>query len=209
MGNDDKAAPPREIQAPMGMWVKGGTLTSAYEKQLQAEDYDAEQRRLQQDAQAQAAKTGVLPKYLRGNEIDDKPGLGKLSSMNLGGSKTHAAVVLGIRHPKDNEILDWIICELTAQPDDQGGQELVLHMACPRCIKTLHRHSQRAQIHIRQSNRMFWLDTRRAGEVFVNPENPNELVTLAGTITTNDWITCPGLGCGWKFKIDDSIIRTM
>ena len=197
------------IEAPMASWVKGGTLTSAYEKQLQAEHHDAEVRRQQQDEQAAATRTGMLPKHLQSAELNgDQVGVSKLSSMRLGGSKSHASVVLGVRHPKDNQILDWLICELLAQPTEDGSQELTLNMVCIRCTKTLHRHSQDAQFKIRQSNRMFWLDTRRAGEIFVNPEDPSEVVTLAGTVTTNDWITCPHLGCGWRFKIDDSIIRT-
>lgn len=203
--SDDK----RTIEAPMAVFVKGGTLTSAYEKQLQKEDWEAEERRKLQDAQALAARTGKLPQQLATNELRaDAPGVGKLSSMRLGGSKSHASVVLGLKHPKDTTIQDWIICELSQQPGADGKPELVLIVACPRCIKTLHRHPQRAQMTIRESNRKFWLDTRRQGEIFANPEDPNEVVTLAGTITTEGWITCPQLGCGWKFKIDDSIVHS-
>ncbi len=199
----------RTIEAPMGMWVKGGTPTSAYEKQLQKEDYDAEQRRKLQDAQAQAARTGKLPDQLATRELAaGTAGVGKLSSMRLGGSKSHASVVLALKHPKDTTIQDWIICELSQQPAADGKPELVLIMACPRCIKTLHRHPQRAQMTIRESNRKFWLDTRRAGEIFSNPEDRNEVVTLAGTITTDGWITCPHLGCGYRFKIDDSVVHS-
>lgn len=199
----------REIHAPLASWVKGGTMTSAYEKQLAAEDADAERRRREQDEQMQAPRTGELPSFLRGREEQFQGrGVSKLSTMNLGGSKTHASVVLGVRHPKDNEILDWLTCELLTQPKDDGQPELILQMICIRCVKTLHRHSQRSQFKIHQSNRMFWLDTRRAGELWVNPSDPNEVVTIAGTITTNDWCTCPHLGCGWRFKIDDSVVRT-
>jgi hypothetical protein len=202
MSEGNKLIPP---VAPMG-WVKGGTPTSAHERQIAKQDFDAEQRRKLLDAQVGATQTGKLPDALRAPGMDGGPGVARMNSLRLGG-RDHAAIVLGVRHPKDNQILDWITCELSAEPKPDGTQELVLVLACVRCIKTLGKHSQRSQMTIRQSNRMFWLDQRRAGEIWVNPKDKNEVYTLAGTITTNDWITCPNEGCGWRFKIDDSIVR--
>lgn len=197
---DETKPEPKPIEAPMAAWVKGGTMTSAYAKELAARDYDAEQRRKLQDEQMRATRTGRLPGALQTRELAaGPPGVAKLSSLKLGGRNTHASVVLGIRHPKDNLIQDWIICELSAEPKEDGGQELVLIVACPKCERD-------RQMTIRQSNRMFYLDTRRQGEIWVNPTDPNEIVTLAGTITTHDWIKCPG--CGWRFKVDDSVVRS-
>lgn len=199
------------VELPMASWVKGGTLSSAYDKQIQREDAEAEERRRQQDAQMQSASSGLLPKHLQDEQLapGDVKGVSRMSSMRLGGRNAAASIVLGLKHPKDNEILDWMVCELNSEPKDDGsGVELMLVMCCPRCVKTLNRHPQRAQFHIRQSNRAFWIDTAKAGEMWVNPEDPNEIHTLAGTVTTQDWIKCPNVGCNWEFKIDDSIVYT-
>lgn len=141
----------------------------------------------------------------------------KISQMSLGGRKSHAQVVLGLKHPKDGQVLDWITCEITTQGEGDA-QELALIVCCPRCTLRLRRPSDESQMTIRQSNRMFWLDQRTrserspnpilgfcAGDTWVNPAAPEEVYTIAGMVTTQDWIKCPHL-CGWKFKIDDSVV---
>lgn len=195
--------PKKELEVPRNVWVRGGTTRSVYDRQLQAQVYDDEQRRKQQDETLRAPTTGVLPQHLRDRELNGAgPGQATVSTMRLGGSQGHAAIVLGLKHPKDNQILDWIVCELIVQPD-----ELILNLACPRCAASGELDRVREQnIKIHQKNRMFWLDTRRQGEIWVNPTDVDEHHILAGTITTQDWIGCPNRGCGWKFKIDDSVV---
>lgn len=177
------------IELPIDGWVRGGTTSLAHDQQVARERAEAEQRRAVQDRQFALAR--------------NKPNEARLNSMNLGGTDTHATVVLGIKHPKDNQVLDWIVCELSTQPRDDGDVELVLGMACPRCAQ---KNPQDANFNFRQSHRMFWLDTKRAGQLWINPADTSEVVTLAGTITTKEWIPCPGLGCPLKFRIDDSIL---
>lgn len=195
----------KDLVVPRNAWVKGGTTTGAYDRQVAARTFDAEVRRKQQDAEIRAQQTGVLPEHLQSKELHgDAPGNAKLNSMRLGSSHGHAAIVLGLKHPKDNQILDWITCELIVQPD-----ELILNMACPRCAASGEKDRVQDQnIKIHQKNRMFWLDTRRQGEIWVNPLDANEHFVLAGTITSQDWMTCPNRGCGWRFKIDDSVVYT-
>lgn len=195
----------KEVELPQMVFVKGGTTTSGHDR-LKAEQFaDAERRRNQQASQMAAGRTGVLPQHLRNQDLNgDAPGIGRTSSMKLGG-REHASIVLSLKHPRDSTVLDWIMCELSVQPDAYGKPELMLILACPRCISRGVRMGD-AQIKIVQSNRMFYLDERRAGEIWVNPEDVNEVVTLAGTITTNDWCHCPQ--CDWVFRIDDSIVYT-
>jgi hypothetical protein len=219
MPDDPPPSPaPRDLDIPLASWVKGGTTSLGYDLAQAEQDADAERRRAIQAAQFRSAKTGELPAALSpdGRAIDaNSRAMARVSSLQLGGRKTHACVVLGLRHPKDNSILDWITCELSTEIDEYGKEVLILHMCCPRCIYSRNTHPQNAQIRIHQNNRMFYLDSRteeqggKAGMLWANPADPNEVITLAGTITTNDWITCPNLGCGWKFKIDDSIVRSM
>lgn len=200
----------KEIEAPADAWVKGGTTSLRHDTQEQKEHAEAETRR-----QAEIERRKI---------VAANPQEAKSYSMDLGSHQNHAVVVLCLKHPKDNRVLDWIICELTQVATVSGDSELALNMCCPRCIFTLNRHPEKSQFMIRQSNRMFWLDSRTrmqrrdnptsgwsgaAGELFVNPQAPEDgPVTIAGTITTQDWITCPHLGCGWRCKIDDSIVYT-
>ena len=198
MPDEPTVPPPKaipEIEAPIAMWVKGGTTTLRWDLDQKKKVADADERRAVQAAKART--------------VAANPGEARMHSMKLGGRQTSAMVVLGLKHPKDNLIMDWLTCELSAQPSDTPGQppELILQMICIRCVQR-GVQSGEAQMMIRQSNRKFYLDEKRKGELWVNPVDRNEILTLAGTVTTDDWIKCPGLGCNWEFKIADSVVYT-
>lgn len=168
----------------MMSWMRGGTMTSAYEQELARKKHDAEQARKLEDARRQAA--------------EQNPHEAKQYKRVLGGNKHYAGIILEVKHPKDNVVLDYISCELTLGPDEK----LVLVMACYRCFM---RTGEASNLTIRQGHRHFELDQRRQGELWVNPKNPNEIVTLAGTINLTERVTCPG--CNMQFVIDDSVVR--
>lgn len=141
----------------------------------------------------------------------------RIRQQKLGGQKGHPVAVLGIRHPKDHSIQDWMVCEITQQSTE--AVDLMLMMQCPRCIRTHNRPPEETIMHIRQSNRMWHLDQRTrqeralnpimntcGGELWVNPEDKNEVFVIAGTVTTDDWCHCPL--CDWTFKIEDSVVYT-
>lgn len=200
----------KEIEVPLGAWVRGGTTRSSHDRLVQQQQALTTERREQQDAQFRATKTGKLPEHLRGPDMNpgDAQGIARTSSLKLGG-RSHASVVLGYKHPKDNLIIDWMTCELWEQPWDhptREGNELFLEMVCLNCLWSRGRPMGDCQFHMRQSNRRFWLETKQAGEVWVNPKNPAEVVTLAGTIEMGgEKATCGE--CGWRFTIDKSIIH--
>jgi len=179
----------KDVELPMGGWVRGGTTSAAHDQEMARQKADADHRRAVQDQQFALA--------------NQKPNEARLNSLDLGSKNAHATVVLGIKHPKDNQVLDWISCELITQTKDDGGVELVLNMACPSCAQ---RDAQNAQFKFAQSHHLFWLDTKDAGQLWINPADPSEVLTLAGTITTKGWIRCPGLGCPWKMRIDKSLL---
>lgn len=180
-------APPAMPQSPMMVMMRGGTLTGAYERHLQQQKYEAKKARELEAARAKAAQ--------------DNPTEARQYQHAVGGNRKYPGIVLEVRHPKDRTtVLDYIECELTVE--DDGG--LVLVMACHKCY---HRTGDAANITVRQKHRHFELDMRRQGEIWVNPRNVNHIVTLAGTITTTETITCPNLGCGMKFVIDNSVLR--
>lgn len=175
----------------MTSFVRGGTISSAYQRELDQKKANADERRKAEDKrQAIAAKD---------------PNNSRYSNTRLGGTKSHAAIVLTLRN--NDHVVDYIMCELSADSSDPTGHGLMLTVCCPGCAKRV--GSAEAQMTIRSNHRHFELDTRRQGELWVNPADPQEFVHLAGTIQLTEAVTCPGLGCGWRFKIDDSIVKTI
>lgn len=199
--NDGKG----KLTKPMASWVKNGSTSGRHDRMMQQKLANAQARRAEEDKKfALAAKS---------------PKEAKIHQRKLGGRKEHPVAVLGLRHPKDHSIMDWMICEITQQEAPGGGLDLMLMMQCPRCIRTYHRPPEETIMHIRQSNRMWHLDQRTkaqrslnpimhtcAGEVWANPEERGEVVIVAGMVTTDDWCHCPL--CDWTFKIDDSVVYT-
>jgi hypothetical protein len=187
-------------------FVKNGSTSARHDNWLAKKLADAKARRAEEDKKfALAAKS---------------PKEAKIRQQKLGGQKDHPVAVLGLRHPKDHSINDWMVCEITqqARPDD-SGVDLLLMMQCPRCIHTYHRPPEETIMHIRQSNRNWHLDRRTekerkknpimhicAGSLWVNPEERTEVYLIAGMVTTDDWCHCPL--CDWTFKIDDSVVHT-
>ncbi len=175
----------KRIENPMATWMRGGgTRTSAYEAELAKQKQASAQARAIEDARRKKAEDG-----------SDEA---KQYRHVMGGNKAFPGIVLEFKHPKDNVVLDYISCELSAAEDGS----LILVMACIWCY---HRTGDASNITIRQSHRRFELDTRRQGEIWVNPKNPQDIVTLAGTIHLTERVTCPG--CAKQFRIDDSVVR--
>jgi hypothetical protein len=196
MADDEKPAKPAEpsrIEAPM-IFIRGGTTTGAHDNMMAKQRADTDKRRAEQDAQFEATRRDPLS--------------ARMHSMKLGG-QDHPKVVLAIKHPKDNLFLDWIVCEVI----QHGPEELILNMACPQCHAKNPGHEPDFKIH--QSNRKWWLDPNPpkwmrdvgADRIWLNPRDQSTVV-VAGSVTTEDWIRCPGLGCPWVFKIDDSVVHT-
>lgn len=175
------------------IFVRGGTTTAAHDLLMAKQRADTEQRRAVQDRQFQATR--------------EDPHGARMHSMKLGGADS-PKIVVAVKHPKDSTFLEWIICDLY----DQGGEgEYVLNMRCPRCAAANPGHEP--DFMVRQSNRKWYLDRTRAPKwmrdlgsdrLWINPRDGSTVV-VAGTVTTEDWIPCPGLGCGLRYKIDDSV----
>jgi len=186
-------------------FVKNGVTSTKHDRWMAHKQADAKRRRAEE-----AKKFEIAAK---------SPHEARIRQESLGGQK-HPCAVLGIRHPKDFEVMDWMVCEITQQATPDGKDvDLMLMMSCPRCIRSYNRPPDDCIMHIRQSNRMWHLDQRTketrqpnpilhtcAGELWVNPEDKSEVIIVAGMVTTDDWCKCPI--CSWEFKIDDSIVYT-
>jgi hypothetical protein len=180
------AAPPAEraVENPMGAWMRGGTMTSAYERQLAEQKAAAEKARAIEDSKRIAAERN--------------PDQAKQHKHVLGGNMKYPGIVLEVREPRDNKVLDYIECELNVTDDGT----LTLNMACFKCALT---HGRNEQFQFNQKHKRFELDTRRQGELWVNPQNPRHIVTLAGTIHLTEIVTCPV--CWVRIVIDNSVVR--
>jgi uncharacterized protein YbaR (Trm112 family) len=128
-----------------------------------------------------------------------RPGEARLYENSLSGN---AHVVLEAKR-KDGSVLDWLVCDLSTTASPSGEQELMLVVPCPVC--NCERGRVGEMMTIRQSNRMFSLDTRKAGKLWVNPNCPTEVYVLAGTITSHERFQCGR--CQSHYRIDDSVLR--
>jgi len=182
-GPSGEVVKPRSIENPMTSWVRGGTVTSAHERQLEQQKHEAEQARQVEDARERIAA--------------QNPDNAKQHKHVIGGNKAFPGIVLEVREPRDHKVLDYIECELTAVDDGS----LVLVIACWSCYQKTGRTEQ---LTIRQNHRRFELDMRRAGEIWVNPIT-KQVITLAGTIHLTEVTTCPV--CSMRFVIDNSVVR--
>jgi hypothetical protein len=193
MADDDVPAKPAaapRIEAPM-IFVKGGTTTAKHDLLMAKQRADTEQRRAVQDRQFQIAQ--------------EDPRNARMHSMKLGGPNS-PKVVVAVKHPKDKVYVEWIVCDLIDQ-----GDEKVLNMRCPQCAAKNPGHEP--DFMIKQSNRKWdfdptrapkWMRDLGADRLWINPVDGSTVI-VAGTVSTEDWIHCPGLGCTWHFKIDDSV----
>jgi hypothetical protein len=111
-------------------------------------------------------------------------------------------VVLEFRN-SDGKAEEFITCELIAGREDPT--ELTLCMCCPKCA--LRVGTSEANFKFSNKHKKFDLDQRRAGEIWVDPIS-HEPIVLAGTIFLHEVVTCP-LNCGWRFKIDNSVVKTL
>jgi hypothetical protein len=186
--------------APMG-YVRMGTASSGYEKQVAKEHADADRRRAYQDQQYAIAR--------------ERPDEAVLRVCSLGGKSTHATVILALWVPVGEEIKQFMTCEITDQ-----GNELALVVMCVPCVFKHGRRAADSQITIKQSNRKWWLVPYQEGQeqstlpkwargnrIWINPEDPNEVLPIPGTVHMHEKGVCPV--CRWKFVIDDAVLRTV
>jgi hypothetical protein len=183
--------------------VRGGTTSSTEDRERAIRKADAERRRKVIDEQYAVTRT--------------HPGEAKMSSMRLGAPDGQYAIVLWVKEGRNLEPREFMLCELSAQPkgDEPGDVELVLLVACMRCITRRHRPVAECNLTIRQTNRPFtleqkppkWLVDRWKGSLWINPDNRSETCQVVGTIHMHERAHCAE--CNWTFVIDDSVLITI
>jgi hypothetical protein len=179
---------------PLEMFVKGGTTTSAWDREKQEQYARSDALRAHQDRQYDAI-----------HSAQDKPNIaaGMLSHELLG--RGNPKVVIEYVYG-DSALNRECLAELCMAPkvDNPDESEMVLVLVCPRCLQRTGRQDD-SQLVIRESHRKFWLDDTKKG-TWLNGVD-GSVHPIAGTITLADRVKCPALGCTWAFRIDDSKLR--
>lgn len=174
--------------------VKGGTTSSAYDRQLAEAKDNAEQRRAHQDRQFEMGARGIQ---------DGEAA--SLHSMRLKDQGTPSLVLEYMA--RDKTVRQECIGEFTMVPMPDGqGMEPMFTLVCPRCLER-GVPSDDAQLMVRNSHRRFDLDERKKNtiKVVTNPVTGEPIpIILAGTITCDDIIRCSNFNCNWAVRIDDS-----
>lgn len=188
--------------------VQGGTKSSRYERQRAERRYRSEQARVHQDHLANVARTqnhqGMAGKF--GMDESDTFGVSRLST-HSSNTRTTPRLLLQYMN-RDHTVHQECISQLIELPNPAypTNIELAFDMVCPRCLENGEEHGA-AQMLIKQSHRMFDVDTGTAGTLvraeMPDPDgNPIELVS-AGQITCRDIIRC-GNNCGFAARIAEN-----
>lgn len=187
----DTLAP--EERAKLQVLVRGGTTTSAFDKELAQRKADAEVRRAEADADK---KIGQVPIEQGGGLVFEH----KLADPMTGPRVLIKYVGAG------KDVLMEQLCELVE--DETSGDNLFIFV-CPECFRR-GIPSGFCQCHARSKHRAWHVDKRTAGQVLAAKNSDAhggiEYYTSAGEIMDTDVLRCDNTNCGCSFKIHRNIM---
>lgn len=174
--------------------VRGGTTTSAWDKEQARREADAEVRRKQLDADRRLAS------------IPLEQGGAMMFDHNFADPLTTPKVHIRYVNSKKETIMDQL-CEMVT--DDISG-DTILQFVCPKCVMR-GIHPGDAQCTVRDSNRKWHLDTRTSGMAKIQTVDMRGRPVLepylnAGMIMDTDVLVCPAFNCGAKYKIHKNML---
>lgn len=174
-------------------FVKAGTTTAAHDRMVAEQEAEAEQRRdLAARERATAKEFGVEqgdPNSVAAiytSQFTDHPEIKK------------ADVPLHYMGPGGREVEYEGVGDIVLVDDPKWPGELALLLFCPKC-KSRGLPAGQSICTIRQSNRKWDIDRRKAGELFVFDGQPHR---SAGVINSDERFTCPR--CPWRARIYDN-----
>lgn len=183
---------------PVMSFVKGGTTTSRHDNYIAAWEADAKARRsdddqMREDADQHGIHRGRLGDIatLHSNQFTDHPEV----------MRAYVPLEYMGRRGRDVEYLG--VGDIVMAQDPAFDDELTLIIFCPKC-KDRGLPAGHCIIHLRQSNRSWHLDTRKAGELFVWEGQP---LRSAGTVVDGEPFTCAR--CAWRARIDNNRVWTL
>jgi len=191
--NDDASNPTPEATAPLVI-VKDGTTSTAQDRLNHEQRVDAEARRREDDARRAV---------LNGPQLSDSGfTIHRLGSLNLLDGDSPKLVLHYMNH--DGTVRQDCESEITQEMGADGQLVTMFAMVCPKCVARGVAMGH-AQMLVRDTHRMFDLDSRKAGPVVVEYSwGFRKQVIVAGTVSCHDIIKCDAAGCGYKVRIDDS-----
>lgn len=191
--SSDSQSPPEKSKVEL--IVRGGTTSSAWDKEQAKKVADAERRRKEQDEDRKIASIPI------------EQGGGKMYSHHFADPMFMPRIHVVYVNEKKEPMMD-MLCELVQ--DDTSGDD-IFQFICPECVKR-GVHSGEAQCTARNTHRKWHLDTREAGKIkhvetvdlVGNPKLQPYL--CGGTIMDTDVLICPNYNCGAKYKIHKNMM---
>jgi hypothetical protein len=193
----DEGAPREMFGVPLDVFVKGGTTSARHDRHMQSMQEDARRRRAEADAEKKVARDHS---YKLGNrddvaslfshEFTDHPEVQK------------AYVPLAYMSPNGKEVDCYGMADIFMPQDPKTQDELALMLFCPKCVERL--PADQCIITVRQSNRYWELDRRKAGQIFIDPDGMPQ--HSAGEVMDSEKFHCPR--CSWAACIDKNRVFT-
>ncbi len=167
-------------------FVRGGTSTSANDRELEKQFQDAERRRDQAEEQHKIAS---IP-------IDEGGGKEYTHKLTDNPDVPKAYIFLKYLTPQGEDTGERCLADLLIGMGNDPD-EMALILVCYKCAQLGIRHHDQIQLQIRQSNRNFHFAPGAGKQRFMFE---GKTYFSAGMIMESEKFTCPN--CGWTAHID-------
>jgi hypothetical protein len=181
--------------SPLTVIVKGGTSTSAYDKDRAMREHQSELGRKHQAKQEESARLG--PGMTKDGFVHSK--LTSLRMMDSGSPRVVFAYL-----NKDKSVRQHGVGEVVVT----GDGDMLFTMVCPKCLERGESHGA-SQVMVKNSHRKWYLDTRKQGTMVElrDPDGVPFYVKICGTVYVDDIIRCTNVNCTWAVRIADSKVE--
>ena len=191
------SAPAPMLGLPLDVFVKDGTTSSKHDQLMAWMQADARRRRAEADEEKKVARDNSYKLGNRDNvaslfshEFTDHPEVAK------------AYIPLAYMSPNGKEVDSYGMGDIFMPQDPKTPDELALMLFCPKCVERF--PADQCIITVRQSNRYWELDRRKAGQVFIDPDGIAQ--QSAGEVMDSEKFHCPR--CSWTASIDKNKVFT-
>lgn len=188
------------------MFMKGGTTSSKYDRDMAEMRQDAAKR--QSEDAAERRQSVKMPEKAKGDEAAAKAlresVIGSAIAADKGISYNHdmagrAPVCIIEIRSKDNA--HHMFCQADLVVVEADGRPIpALIVVCPRCVER-GVDQKFAQLTLRQDNRKWYLDEKWKGQTWVDPIT-NEPFLIAGVVELPERAVCTNTKCDFAFRIN-------
>jgi hypothetical protein len=179
------------------VFMKGGSTSAAYDKEMAKKRADAEARRAHQDRQMGLSQQSTT--------LGGPAEVARLGSHRM---ITNDSPRLLLRYlNRDKSVRQECISEITHIGGQAPGDvDTMFSLVCPKCLERGLPQGE-AQLFVRNSHRKFHLDSRKAGPRVVDTPYGREVVLVCGDVTVDDIVRCSNFNCDWAVRIDNSNVQ--